>query len=49
MQSCKINIKGMHCRSCEMLIEEELLKVPMLVKASVHHQRGLAHIDYQII
>lgn len=47
MQSAKVNIKGMHCRSCEMLIEEELLKVPNIVKVSVHHQRGLAHIDYQ--
>ena len=37
----------MHCRSCEMLIEEELLKVPNVVRASVHHQKGIAVLDYQ--
>lgn len=37
----------MHCRSCEMLIEAELLKVPNVLKASVHHQKGIAYIDYQ--
>ena len=47
MQSCKINIKGMHCRSCEMLIEEELLKVPGVAKVSVHHQKGIAYVDCQ--
>lgn len=47
MQNCKVNIKGMHCRSCEIILEEELLKVPNVVKASVHHQKGIAYIDYQ--
>ncbi|MDP1743692.1 MAG: sulfite exporter TauE/SafE family protein [Candidatus Amesbacteria bacterium] len=47
MQSCKVHIKGMHCRSCEIILEEEILKVPNVIKASVHHQKGIAVIDYQ--
>lgn len=47
MQSCKVNIKGMHCRSCEMLIEKELLKIPNVARATVHHHKGIAYIDYQ--
>ncbi len=47
MQSCKVQIKGMHCRSCEMILEEELLKVSGVVRATVHHQKGVAVIDYQ--
>jgi len=39
-----ISIKGMHCRSCEMLIEDNLLKVKGVNKVSVSHTKGIARI-----
>jgi len=45
MKNQKIHIKGMHCRSCEILIEDELKKVPGVKKVSVNHRTGIANID----
>lgn len=47
VKNCQVRIKGMHCRSCEILIEEELLKIPGVDKAVVSHRRGTAEIDYK--
>ena len=47
MQNCKIQIKGMHCRSCEILIEDELKKIPGVTKAVVNHNKGHAFIHYE--
>ncbi len=37
----------MHCRSCEILIEDELKKVPGVTKAVVNHHKGHAFIHYE--
>lgn len=37
-----IPIKGMHCRSCEILVEDELLKIPGVKKAQVSEKKGQA-------
>jgi sulfite exporter TauE/SafE/copper chaperone CopZ len=42
-----IPIKGMHCRSCEILIEDELMKVRGVKKAMVSEKRGTAEIYYK--
>ncbi|MFA5776359.1 MAG: sulfite exporter TauE/SafE family protein [Patescibacteria group bacterium] len=42
-----IPIKGMHCRSCEILIEEELLKVKGVKKVNVSEKNGTAEIFYE--
>ena len=42
-----IPIKDMHCRSCEILIEDELMKVQGVKKAIVSEKRGVAEIYYQ--
>lgn len=42
-----IDIKGMHCRSCEMLIEDELLKIPGVHKVVVNHKKGTAEIYHK--
>jgi sulfite exporter TauE/SafE/plastocyanin domain-containing protein/copper chaperone CopZ len=42
-----VPIKGMHCRSCEILIEEELLKVDGIHKVSVSEKKGIAEIFYE--
>lgn len=44
MNSHKINIHGMHCRSCEILIKEELQKIQGIKKVSVNHRKGVAHV-----
>jgi len=47
MNKKTINIKGMHCRSCEILIEDEIKKIPGVVKVKVNHRECLARIKYQ--
>lgn len=47
MQNCKIHIQGMHCRSCEILIEDELRKIPGVRQVSVSHQTGVADVSYK--
>jgi sulfite exporter TauE/SafE/copper chaperone CopZ len=39
-----IPIKGMHCRSCELLIEEELKKLPSVYFIGVSFKKGQAEI-----
>lgn len=46
MEKCKLDIKGMHCRSCEILIEDELTKINGIKKAVVDHKNGTAEIFY---
>lgn len=47
MNNLKLNIKGMHCRSCEILIEEELKKVPGVRFCKVNYQKGIAEINHE--
>ncbi len=47
MNKATINIKGMHCRSCEILVEDELLKVKGIEKAQVSEKEGVACVYYQ--
>lgn len=42
-----IDIAGMHCRSCELLTEEELLKVPGVEKARTNFRSGVAEVFYK--
>lgn len=44
MEKTTVHIKGMHCRSCEILIEDELLKMPGVEKCVVSHTKGTAEI-----
>ncbi len=36
----------MHCKSCEILLEETISKVPGVTKVSVHHKKGTAEVYY---
>lgn len=45
MKTQQIHIKGMHCRSCEISIEDELKKVPGVKRVNVNHQTGIADVD----
>ena len=42
----KLEIAGMHCKSCELLIEGELSQVPGVKHVKVDHHKGLAEIFY---
>lgn len=46
MNKQTICIKGMHCHSCELLVESELLKLPHVEKARVSQAKGTAEITY---
>ncbi|MFA4954020.1 MAG: sulfite exporter TauE/SafE family protein [Patescibacteria group bacterium] len=41
-----LNIRGMHCKSCEMLIEDHVGKVPGVTHVKVDHRTGHAEIAY---
>jgi uncharacterized protein len=47
MQKITVNIKGMHCHSCELMIEDELKKIPQIAKATVAHKNGVAEIYFK--
>ncbi len=46
-QTCDINIKGMHCRSCELLIEDELSQVRGVKKVVANEKKGVATVTYK--
>lgn len=47
MEKTKVDIQGMHCKSCEMLIEDELLKIPAVSSVEVNQKKGCAFICHQ--
>ncbi len=47
MNKTTIPIKGMHCRSCELLIEEELKTVSGVKKVQVSWKRACADVYYE--
>jgi copper chaperone CopZ len=48
MKKLVVPIAGMHCRSCEILIEDKLSEVPEIKKSYVNYKRGIAEISYEI-
>lgn len=42
-----VYIKGMHCRSCEILIEDGLKEIQSVRSVKVDHKSGLAEITYK--
>lgn len=42
----KINIRGMHCASCEVLIERKFKQIPGIEKVKVNQSKGEAEIFY---
>jgi sulfite exporter TauE/SafE/copper chaperone CopZ len=47
MSKLTVPIKGMHCRSCEILLEGEMSKISGVKKVGVNHKTGLAEIFYE--
>lgn len=46
MNKIIVKISGMHCRSCELLVEEKLSEISKIKKIEVNHKRGEAVIFY---
>lgn len=42
-----IDIKGMHCHSCEILVENHLQKINGIKKVNVNQNKGIAEIEYE--
>lgn len=47
MNKTTIDITGMHCKSCEILIEDELLKIQNIKRAKVYQKKGCAEILHE--
>jgi len=41
-----VPISGMHCRSCEILVEKKLAAIPEVVRSNVKYKKGTAEIHY---
>ena len=48
MKKLLVPIAGMHCRSCEILIEDKLSEIPEIKKSYVNYKKGIAEISYEI-
>lgn len=46
MKKKYIPIKGMHCKSCELLIEDKLSKISAVKQSSLNYKKGVAEISY---
>lgn len=42
-----LDISGMHCRSCEILLENQLLKISSIKKVTVNHKQGVAQVEHE--
>ncbi len=47
MHKTTVPIKGMHCRSCELLIEGEVSQIPGVTKVEVNEKRACAIVHYE--
>ncbi len=46
MDKIKLNIEGMHCPSCEVLIADELNELDGVKKAELDHVSGIGNIEF---
>src|SRR3990167_5652517 len=47
MNKTTVPIKGMHCSSCELLIEDELTQIPGVTKAEVSEKKACAIVHFE--
>ncbi len=46
MEKKKLAIKGMHCRSCEMLITDSLMEIDGVSKTKIDHVKGVGEVEF---
>ncbi|VVB66339.1 Heavy-metal-associated domain protein [Candidatus Gugararchaeum adminiculabundum] len=42
-----INVKGMHCKSCEMLIADSLGEISGVANVKIDHKKGTVNFSYE--
>jgi len=45
MKNIELKVKGMHCRSCEMLVKDSLEEIQGVKKAEADHKKNLVKIE----
>ncbi len=46
MERKNLSIKGMHCRSCEMLITDSVMEMDGVNKVKVDHAKGSGEVEF---
>ncbi|MFH1403957.1 MAG: heavy-metal-associated domain-containing protein [Candidatus Altiarchaeota archaeon] len=46
MDETKIRVNGMHCKSCEMLVKEDLKEIHGIIEATASHSDGTVRIRH---
>ena len=46
MEKKKLSVKGMHCRSCEMVITDNVMKIDGVSKFKVDYAKGKGEVEY---
>jgi len=44
MKENVFHLSGLHCRSCELLVEHEIKKIPGVDSVKISHKNGILHI-----
>jgi len=47
MEETKLKVSGMHCRSCETLVKEEVGAIEGVREVEADHRRGLVTVRYE--
>lgn len=45
-QTLKLKVEGLHCKACEILVEEKIIEIPGVTAVRVSHQKAELEIDY---
>ena len=48
MKKIIIPVSGMHCRSCELILEKSIKKLKNIEKVEANEKKGLVEIGYTI-
>ena len=46
MIKSKLNVKGMHCKSCEVLLKDSLEEIPDVQVLKADHKKGFLEVEY---
>jgi copper chaperone len=46
MEKQTMKVKGMHCKSCEMLIKDSLEELPGIANVQADHKKGLVIFEF---
>lgn len=46
MPQITVPVKGMHCRSCEILLEDKISKIPGVSKVRTNYKKGQAQVEF---